>query len=353
MMKSPKMQPPILTLRAPNPGPFTGQGTNTYILGTDCPVVVDPGPHLPDHLAAILLALGARRLAAIVVTHAHLDHSALAPRLAALTGAPVLAYGDATSGMSAAMRQLATEGLAGGEGCDTAFVPDACVVDGQILTFGRGEVGGLGWGNSDSGRSDGSRPNADGMGTMSEAGEPRAAASPSGEPVGTTPVGPPVGAEFQVEVIHTPGHMGGHICLALGDILLSGDHVMGWSTSIVSPPEGDMTDYMAGLHRLAARRWGRFLPGHGDPVEDPAARLAELIAHRLGRQAAVLATLAAGPATALHLAAQIYTGLAPALLPAAARNVLAHLIDLQGRGLVAQAQGDAPGPLTLTRFARL
>lgn len=291
----PLMHPPIQTLRAPNPGYFTGAGTNTYIFGTDRPVVVDPGPDLPDHLDAILAALGRRQPEAIVVTHAHLDHSALARNLAALTGAPVLAFGDAASGISASMRHLANEGLAGGEGCDADFVPDLCITHDQRLALGGVEI----------------------------------------------------------DVIHTPGHMGGHICLALGDTLLSGDHVMGWSTSIVSPPEGDMAAYMGSLHKLAVRRWLRFLPGHGDPIEDPAARLATLIDHRKGRESAVLATLAAGPATAKALAARIYTGLAPALLPAATRNVLAHLIDLQARNLVARHFGDPPGPLSLARFARL
>lgn len=284
---------PHVTLLAPNPGPFTGPGTNTYVLGHRHPVILDPGPDLPGHLASILSALAGRVPEAIIVTHAHLDHSALAPRLAALTGAPVLAFGDATAGQSARMRRLAAEGLQGGEGCDAAFAPDRTLTHGEVLHL-------------------------DGL---------------------------------ALEVLHTPGHMSGHICLALDKTLFSGDHVMGWSTSIVSPPEGDMTDYMASLHGLAARRWQRFLPGHGDPVPDPAARLAELIRHRLGREAAVLATLGQGPATAADLAARIYVGLAPGLLPAAARNVLAHLIDLQARGLVTRPEGQAAGTLATARFA--
>lgn len=279
----------ILTLRAPNPGPFTGAGTNTYLLGDDQVVIVDPGPDLPDHLHATLTALAGRPVAAILVTHPHLDHSAAAPRLGHLTKAPVLAFGTATAGFSPRMQALAAEGLGGGEGSDLAFTPDQTVTDGQTLTLG-----------------------------------------------GLT-----------LKVIHTPGHMASHISFALGDTLLSGDHVMGWSTSIVSPPEGDMGAYMASLRKLAAQSWRRFLPGHGAPIEAPAARLAELITHRLTRESEILASLAAqGPATAADLARRIYTTTPPALLPAATRNVLAHLIDLQARAEVAAE----PGPLAQTRF---
>lgn len=269
---------PILTLRADNPGPFTGLGTNTYVLGEAKKVIIDPGPDDPAHLTAILAAVGHGQVEAIIVTHAHSDHSALAPRMARLTGAPILGFGTASAGMSAQMQALLAEGLAGGEGRDDGFAPDICVQDGQSLT-----LGGL-----------------------------------------------------EIEVIHTPGHMSNHICLGFGDVLLSGDHVMEWSTSLVSPPDGDMGAYMASLHKLAARKWRRFLPGHGAAVENPAARLATLIAHRLGREASVLAALTQGPATAAALARGIYTNLAPNLHPAATRNVLAHLIDLQSRAQVAR-----------------
>ncbi len=281
--------PPILTLRAPNPGPFTGTGTNTYLLGHDPVVIVDPGPDLPQHRDAIQTALDGRPVAAILVTHAHLDHSALAPRLSGLTKAPVLAFGGASAGFSPRMQALAAQGLTGGEGSDLTFAPDQTVTDSQILTLG----------------------------------------------------------DITLHVIHTPGHMATHISLAYGDTLLSGDHVMGWSTSVVSPPEGDMAAYIASLRKLQGQAWQRFLPGHGDPVEDPQARLAALIAHRLMREEQVLASLTAqAPATAETLARRIYTTTPPALLPAATRNVLAHLIDLQSRSLVAAE----PGPLAQTRF---
>lgn len=267
----------VRRLRADNPGKMTGSGTNSYLLfGTDGAVVVDPGPALPDHLQAILRALGDAPLRGILVSHAHLDHSALAPELAAATGAQVLAFGRAHAGRSVVMQLLAPQMPGGGEGVDVDFTPDVVLHDGQMLQL----------------------------------------------------------AGLEIEVLHTPGHMGGHLCFALGESLFSGDHVMGWSTSLVSPPDGDMGDYMASLARLSVRKWRVFYPGHGEVVEQPAERLATLTQHRHDREAAICAALSAGPENANRLATAIYTQTPSALLPAAARNILAHLIDLQARKIV-------------------
>jgi hydroxyacylglutathione hydrolase len=138
--------------------------------------------------------------------------------------------------------------------------------------------------------------------------------------------------------LHTPGHLSNHICLALEGtgILFSGDTVMGWATTLISPPEGDMAAFMASLHRLAERSEDRlYLPGHGHPVTNPAAMLSFQIAHREQRMAQILAGLAAGPADAGKLARAIYTEVDPGLLPAARRNVLATLIGLLDQGRVA------------------
>ncbi len=270
--------PGVIRLQSANPSPMTGAGTNTYIVeGDNACVLIDPGPALPAHHAALMAALDGRPLLAILVTHAHLDHSALARPLAETTGAPVLAFGDAASGRSAVMQRLADQGLTGGgEGADAGFAPDLRLHAGQDLCFaGRG-----------------------------------------------------------FKVLHTPGHMGGHLCFGLGDLLFSGDQVMGWSTSLVSPPDGDMADYMASLDLLAQTDWRLMLPGHGAEITAPHDRLTQLIQHRRSREAAVLAALDQGAASAASLARAIYTDIATALLPAAARNILAHLIDLHARNLI-------------------
>jgi hydroxyacylglutathione hydrolase len=267
---------------AGNPSPMTGPGTNSYLIGRGGGLVLlDPGPNLPPHRAAILSALAPGEwIEAIVVSHAHADHSAGAPDLARETGAPVLAFGTAAAGRSPVMAQLAAQGLvAGGEGVDHAFQPDRSLGDGAMLQGDWGEV----------------------------------------------------------EVIHTPGHMAGHLCLAHQGVLFSGDHAMGWSSSIVSPPDGDMADYMASLRRLSARQWRMMLPGHGPAVAEATDRLAALLAHRQRREAEVLAALAYGPADAATLARRLYRDLSPRLLPAAERNVLAHLIDLWSRNRIKTA----------------
>lgn len=281
-------EPGLRLVLAPNPSPMTFHGTNTFILGEGAVAVIDPGPDHPGHLAAILAALApGERIGHILVTHSHLDHSPLARRLAVATGAPVLAFGGATAGRSATMSALAESGeLGGGEGIDADFRPDLTLADGAV-------VEGAGW---------------------------------------------------RLRAIHTPGHLGNHLCFAAdlsgGAVIFTGDHVMGWSTSLVSPPDGDMGAFLASLARLGREPARRYYPAHGAPVDEPARRLAELIDHRRSREAQILAALADGPSDASHLARRIYDTTPPALLPAAERNVLAHLIDLAERRLVSPS-----GPL--------
>lgn len=266
--------PDVLRLRAANPSPLTGTGTNCYLLhGGDGAVLIDAGPDLDGHIAAILAALNGLPLRAILITHPHLDHSAAAPRLAAQTGAKVYSFGPP-----------ARHDGAGQEGADFAHIPDIELRDGAQISFG----------------------------------------------------------DIAITALHTPGHMQGHLCFAYRDILFSGDHVMGWATSLVGPPEGDMAAYRASLRKLQGLPFARFLPGHGEAVESPAARLDYLIDHRNQREAQILAALAAGPASAESIAARIYTDIPPALLPAAAQNVLAHLIELA-------AGGQVQGPQSPTR----
>ncbi|WP_424833543.1 MBL fold metallo-hydrolase [Ruegeria sp.] len=277
-----QLAPGLRRILAPNPSPMTYRGTNTYLLGTGDIAVIDPGPLIDAHLDAILAALEpGQRISHILVTHTHLDHSPLAAPLSARTGAPVLAFGGPEAGRSAVMARLAQQGLAGGgEGIDSGFRPDHEVSDGQIIQ-------GDGW---------------------------------------------------ELEVIHTPGHLGNHIALAYGDMCFTADHVMGWASSLVSPPDGDLTDFMQACHRLRTRDWAVFHPGHGAPVTDPSARLDWLIDHRMAREAQILDALAAEPATVKTLARRIYTETPTALLPAAERNVFAHLVDLTGKSMVEPLQ---------------
>ncbi|WP_419738035.1 MBL fold metallo-hydrolase [Ruegeria sp.] len=273
-----ELDPGLRRILAPNPSPMTYRGTNTYLLGTRDLAVIDPGPLCDAHLEAILDALTPdQRISHILVTHTHLDHSPLAAPLSARTGAPILAFGGPEAGRSAVMTDLAKSGMVqGGEGIDTAFRPDIELADGELIT----------------------------------------------------------GDDWQLEVIHAPGHLGNHIALAWGDVCFTADHVMGWASSLVSPPDGDLTDFMAACHRLQQRDWSVFHAGHGAPIENPAERLEWLIQHRLGREAQILAALADRQGSARQLAERIYTDTPKALLPAAERNVLAHLIDLAGKSKV-------------------
>jgi glyoxylase-like metal-dependent hydrolase (beta-lactamase superfamily II) len=212
--------------------------------------------------------------------------------LAKVTGAPILAFGDATAGRSAAMIALAATGMVGGgEGIDANFQPDDLLEDGDFIN----------------------------------------------------------GSDWQLEVIHTPGHIGNHICLAWTDLCFTADHVMGWASSLVSPPDGDLTDFMESCAKLEDRDWRVFYPGHGAAITTPTERLDWLIDHRLNREAAILDLLEDAPATAQELAKAIYTETPPELLGAATRNVLAHLIDLVG-----QTEVSAIGSLSEnTQFLRL
>lgn len=275
--------PNLRRILAPNPSPMTYRGTNTYLVGTRGLAVIDPGPDDEAHLRAILDAVGAgQRITHILVTHAHLDHSPLARRLAARTGAPVLAYGPPEAGRSETMNRLAAQGgLSGGEGVDVEFAPDQELPDGAWID-------GDGW---------------------------------------------------RIEALHLPGHMANHMGFAVDGTLFTGDLIMGWASSLISPPDGDLSAFMTSLDRLLERDWTRFLPGHGAPVDAPRDRTIALRDHRRAREASILEALKAGPSTAAALAVRIYTDTPPALLPAATRNVLAHLLALHDAGT---AEPDGP-----------
>ena len=266
--------PGITRITVNNPSPFTFHGTNTYIVGDRSVCVVDPGPEDEAHFEALMRALEGREVTHIAVTHTHRDHSPLARRLKDATGAVTVAQGP-----HRAARPLHDgETNPFGESADMDFAPDIALDHGA-------RIEGDGW---------------------------------------------------ALTALFTPGHAANHVAFAVGDdgIVLSGDHVMAWSTSIVAPPDGSMADYMASLDMLIERSDRLFLPGHGGPVADPPAFLRGLRTHRRMRERAVLERIRAGDRKIPDMVKAIYRQTDPRLHGAAALSVLAHIEDLVERGEV-------------------
>ncbi len=262
-----RVSPLVRRVLARNPSPFTFTGTGTYIVGRGTVAVIDPGPSDAAHLAALAAALAGERVAAILVTHTHLDHSPGARALAAETGAPVV---------GCAPLALSDTGPRADAGFDPDYAPDRVLADGE-------SVSGPGW---------------------------------------------------TLTAVATPGHTSNHLCFALAEeeALFTGDHVMGWSTTVVAPPDGDMAAYMASLERLLGRTDRIFYPTHGAPVTDPKRWTRHLLAHRRQREAQILALLAEGVCEIPAMVARMYAEVDRRLWPAAGRSVLAHLLDLAARG---------------------
>lgn len=273
-----ELVPGLRRVLARNPSPMTFRGTNTYLLGARALAVIDPGPDDPAHLQSILAALKpGQSVSHIFVTHAHVDHSPLAARLSEATGAPVLAFGDAVAGRSEVMQALAATGLVGGgEGVDAGFTPDRSLHDGEVTQ----------------------------------------------------------GDNWSLTAHWTPGHFGNHMSFSWKNMVFCGDLVMGWASSLVSPPDGDLTDFRTSCKRIAALNPGVLHSGHGAPITDPIARINWLLTHRQTREDAILTALNGATRTAAEVTSMVYTDTPTALLPAAQRNVLAHLVDLKQRDLV-------------------
>jgi glyoxylase-like metal-dependent hydrolase (beta-lactamase superfamily II) len=267
--------PGVRRLLANNPGPFTFKGTVSYIVGRGQVAVIDPGPLDETHIAALLDAVRGETVTHIFVTHTHRDHSPAVPRIKAATGALVLAEGAHRPArplhVGEAPRMDASN--------DIDFRPDRALADGEVVT-------GSGW---------------------------------------------------TIEAVATPGHTANHMAFAFKEagLLFSGDHVMAWSTPVVAPPDGAMSDYMASLQKLARRPEPIYLPGHGGLVREASRFVRHYIRHRQSREAAILRRLARSEADIPTLVRGIYIGLDPRLIKAAGLSVLAHLEDLTARGLVA------------------
>jgi glyoxylase-like metal-dependent hydrolase (beta-lactamase superfamily II) len=272
-----QVSPLIRRVIANNPGPFTFLGTGTYIVGSGEVAVIDPGPDDPAHLAAILAATEGERITAIVITHHHSDHSPLAGPLKARTGAPI--YGCAVKGHE----EADTGEVKMEAGHDHDFRPD-------ISLCGGGEVSGPGW---------------------------------------------------TLEAIPTPGHTSNHLCYALPqeNACFTGDHIMGWSTTVITPPDGDMTDYLASLNAIQARGFATLWPTHGPPIRDVDAFIAAYLEHRQERIDQITTALQSGPAKISDLVPRLYADVDPKLWPAASRSMLAAMIHLVREGkLVADGE---------------
>jgi glyoxylase-like metal-dependent hydrolase (beta-lactamase superfamily II) len=281
------VSPLIRRVVANNPGPFTFKGTGTYIVGHGEVAVIDPGPDDPAHLAAILAAVEGEQVTHILITHHHSDHSPLAGPLKAATGAVI--YGCAVAGHE----EEDTGEVKMEAGHDHDFRPD-------VSLCGGGEVSGPGW-------------------TM--------------------------------EAIPTPGHTSNHLCYALAEenACFTGDHVMGWSTTVITPPDGDMTDYLASLQVIRARNFTTLWPTHGPPIREVTPFIDAYLEHRQERMDQILLALADGPARIKDLVPKLYRHVDERLWPAAARSMLAAIIHLERGGEV--EAGGPPGPDTVYRLA--
>jgi glyoxylase-like metal-dependent hydrolase (beta-lactamase superfamily II) len=266
-----QVAPGIRRIIARNPGPFTFTGTGVYIIGTGDVALIDPGPALPEHRAAIEAALAANneRISHIFVTHHHLDHTPLAHPLAQHYGCKVYGFG--------AQKFAPVEDDARLEaGDDLGFQPDVIIEDEQIFD----------------------------------------------------------GGNWRIQALHTPGHTSNHVCYAFLDqnALFCGDHVMGWSTSVVSRPDGDMGDYLAQLRRIRDLNFKTLYPTHGTAIEDPHEFVTAYIDHRVDRENQIIQQLSHGPQSIMDIVKTLYTHIDKRLYPAAAHSVLSHLVHLVETG---------------------
>jgi glyoxylase-like metal-dependent hydrolase (beta-lactamase superfamily II) len=269
-----QLEPLVRRVLAANPSPFTYTGTQTYLVGAgDGIAVIDPGPDEPDHLEALIAAIGPARVAAILCTHTHRDHSPAAAPLSAMTGAPII---------GCAALVLDDDGPRADASFDSTYAPDRVLTEGEQLT----------------------------------------------------------GPDWTLTAVATPGHTSNHLCYALEQngvpgqkgAMFTGDHIMGWSTTVVAPPDGDMAAYMLSLQKLHGRDDRVYYPAHGPQVDNPQQFARGLIGHRRQRERQILTLLGEAPQSIADMVPRMYKGVAQELWGAAGRSVLAHLIDCERRG---------------------
>ena len=264
------MSPLVKRVIANNPGPFTYTGTGVYIIGNKEVAIIDPGPNTPEHKNAIKKVLTGKKVTHIFLTHHHLDHSPLAKPLA-------LEYGCNIYGLSIDIKKRNSfPSLEAGE--DNTFKPDIDVKCGDLFK----------------------------------------------------------GGEWTIEAIHTPGHTSNHVCYALKEenLLFSGDHIMGWSTSVVSPYEGHMGDYINSLKKIKERDFSIIFPTHGTYIDKVDSFIDAYINHRYYREKQIIEALKTGSGLILDIVKKHYLDLDKRLYPAAAHSVLSHLIYLREKGVV-------------------
>lgn len=265
------ISPMVRRITANNPGPFTFKGTGTYVIGHGNVAVIDAGPALPEHVDALLAALSGETITHQLITHTHLDHSPASRMVKARTGAEIYGFGPHGSGHYEKGEKVE-------EGGDPDFVEDVTLRDGDI-------VEGDGW---------------------------------------------------RVECLHTPGHTSNHLCFHLPEenALFSGDHVMGWSTTVISPPDGDMSEYLDSLERLSTRDEEIYYPTHGAPIDNPIRLVRGVMVHRRMRENQITTCLEDGVGRIAGMVERMYIGLDPRLIPAAQRSVFAHIIHMTELGKI-------------------
>lgn len=267
-----QLAPGVQRVIADNPGPFTFTGSGTYIIGEGDVAVIDPGPDDDAHLSALLKTLGGARVSHILITHTHLDHCGLARKFSDATGAPVYGY----SAHPISDKKLDAPAL--DEGADYQYKPDKTLTDGDVIE----------------------------------------------------------GPNWRLETVHTPGHLSNHLCFAMpaNKALFTGDHMMGWATTVVAPPDGDMNAYLDSLDTLLARDDEIYFPTHGAPIKHPRRFVRAVKTHRLMRDAQILDQLKKGRTRIRDITTAMYAGVDKRLHGAAALNVYAHLIRLEKLGTV-------------------